>query len=92
MDAALAPDNRLLTPDELAQYRREGWVLLKGLLGPNTIAACKQELSDLATGRMPRRETSLMFETGFEDAAQTPARCEDFIRKYMDFTEDAPAH
>src|SRR5690349_13027618 len=34
MDAALAQDSRLLGSDEIVQYRREGWVLLKGLLGP----------------------------------------------------------
>jgi len=91
MDATLAQDNRLLSTDDIAQYRREGWVLVKGLLGPNTIEACKQALSDLATGRMARHETSLMFETGFEEAAATPERCEFFIRKYMDFVADAPA-
>jgi len=91
MDATLAQDNRLLSADEIAQYRRNGWVVLKGLLGPHTIEACKAALSDLATGRMARRETSLMFETGFEEAAATPERCEFFIRKYMDFVADAPA-
>ncbi len=91
MDATTAGDQRLLTHEEIAQYRREGWVLLRGLLGPHTIEACKQALTGLATGAIPRRETSLMFETGFENAAKTPERCENFIRKYMDFTEDAPA-
>ncbi len=91
MDAIQAQDNRLLSADEIVQYRRDGWVLLKGLLGPGTIEACKAALSDLATGRIERRETTLMFETGFEEAAQTPERCELFIRKFMDFTGDAPA-
>ena len=91
MDASPALDNRLLSDAEIAQYRRDGWVVLKGLLGPGSVAACKQALGGLASGAIARRETTLMFETGFEDAAQTPERCADFIRKYMDFTEDAPA-
>lgn len=91
MDAALAHDRRLLSAEEIARYRRDGYVVLRGVLGPATVAACRLALSDLATGRLARRQTTLMFETGFEDAAGTPERCEMFIRKYMDFVEDAPA-
>lgn len=91
MDAALAHDRRLLSAEEIVQYRRDGYVVLRGVLGPATVAACRQALSDLATGRLPRRETTLMYETEFEDAAGTPERCEMFIRKYMGFVEDAPA-
>jgi phytanoyl-CoA hydroxylase len=91
MDVATQIDTGLLTDDEIVQYRRDGYVVARNLLGPRSVEACKQALSDLATGRIPARETSLMFETGFEDAADNPERRELFIRKYMDFTEDAPA-
>lgn len=50
------------TDDELAQYRREGWVLARGILGPRSVEACKQALSDLATGRVASGQTSLMYK------------------------------
>jgi phytanoyl-CoA hydroxylase len=79
------------TGAEVAQYRREGWVLARGILGPRSVEACKQALSDLATGRIPARETVLMYETGYDPATLSVDEREDFIRKYMDFTRDAPA-
>ena len=79
------------TDDELAQYRREGWVLACGILGPQSIEACKQALSDLATGRIAAGQTSLMYEYGQDPAKLTPEQREFHIRKYMDFVEDAPA-
>lgn len=91
MDVAPAVDTALLREDEIVQYRREGYVVVRGLLGPQNVAACKQALSDLATGAIPARETTLMFETGYADEASTPERRELYIRKYMDFVEDAPA-
>ncbi len=74
---------------DLVQYRQDGYIVVRNLLGPRNIEACKQALSDLATGKIAARETTLMFETGHENPP-TESR-ELFIRKYMDFTEDAPA-
>ncbi len=79
----------LLTPDEIAQYKREGWVLVRGLLGPQHIAAAKAALTGLAQGTIPARQTGLMYESGQEIATATPAERELRIRKYMDFVEDA---
>jgi phytanoyl-CoA hydroxylase len=79
------------TDDELAQYRREGWVLARGILGPRSVEACKQALSDLATGRIASGQTSLMYEYGQDPSKLTPEQREFHIRKYMDFVEDAPA-
>src|SRR5579864_4419406 len=79
------------TDDELAQYHREGWVLARGILGPRSVEACKQALSDLATGRIAPRQTSLMYEYGQDPAKLTPEQREFHIRKYMDFVEDAPS-
>jgi phytanoyl-CoA hydroxylase len=91
MDVSLRSDQGLLTPEEIAAYRRDGYIVLRGLLGPRNIAACIEALSGLATGRIPARETSLMFESGIDPAALDGAARELAIRKYMDFVEDAPA-
>ena len=80
-----------LTEAEIAQYRRDGWVLARGLLGPRSVEACKRALSDLATGRVPARETVLLYENGYDPAALGVEERESYIRKYMDFTQDAPA-
>lgn len=81
----------LLTQDEIAQYRRDGWVLVRGLLGPRHIEEAKAALTGLAQGTIPARQTSLMYETGQEIERATPAERELRIRKYMDFTEDSEA-
>lgn len=81
----------LLTDADIAQYRREGWVLARGLLGPASVEACRQALSDLATGRIAARETVLLYEKGCDPSTLAVAERESFIRKYMDFTLDAPA-
>jgi phytanoyl-CoA hydroxylase len=78
-------------PGLATQYRREGWFLLRGLLGPRHVAAAIEALGGLATGRIPRWQTTLMWE-GAPPAADTPAEERELrIRKYMDFCEDAPA-
>jgi phytanoyl-CoA hydroxylase len=55
------------------------------------VAACVEALTGLATGRIPARQTTLMFEGGAPPAGAAPAERELRIRKYMDFCEDAPA-
>jgi len=80
-----------LTSDELVQYRRDGYLVLRGLLGPGSVAACRQALSDLAAGRIAARQTTLMFEAGIVPEAVGADEREFHIRKYMDFVEDAPA-
>jgi phytanoyl-CoA hydroxylase len=87
MDMTVPADTAPLNGAEIAQFRRDGFVLLRGMLGSRHIAASIQALAGLATGAIPARETSLMFESGM------PADADDrelLIRKYMDFTEDAP--
>jgi phytanoyl-CoA hydroxylase len=88
VDIQIAADAPPLSATAIAQFRRDGFVVLRAALGPRHIAACIQALTDLATGALPVRETSLMFEAGATDSA---ADREMRIRKYMDFTEDAPA-
>jgi phytanoyl-CoA hydroxylase len=81
----------LLTDSAIAQYRRDGYVILRGLLSARSVAACRQALSDLASGRIAARETVLMFETGVAPETIAAGERERYIRKYMDYVEDAPA-
>ena len=90
MDVAPALDVSPLIGEEIAQYRRDGYVVLRDLLGPRHIAACKAALTGLAVGSIPSRETSLMYEKGVDPAKLQPAEREFAIRKYMDFCMDAP--
>ena len=90
-DGVLRRDSGPLTLDEVAQYRRDGYVVLRGALGARLVEACKQALSGLASGRIPRRDTLIMMETGYKLEDIEPEKRELFVRKYMDFVEDAPA-
>jgi phytanoyl-CoA hydroxylase len=90
MDIGPGREMGLLGTDEIAQYRRDGYVVVRNLLGPRNISACVQALSDLATGRVPARETKLMYETGVNPEKFSPEQRELGIRKYMDFCVDAP--
>src|SRR5258708_19063291 len=80
-----------LSTDEIMQYRRDGYLVLRGLLGPGSVAACRPALSNLATGRIAARDTVLAFETGYAPETLSVDEREFYIRKYMDFVEDAPA-
>jgi phytanoyl-CoA hydroxylase len=91
MDIATAHDSGLLSAGEIAQYRRDGYVVVRKLLGPVHVEACKKALTDLAQGSLPAGQTHLMFERGVDPALLTPEQREFAIRKYMDFCEDAPA-
>jgi phytanoyl-CoA hydroxylase len=77
--------------EEIAQYRRDGYIVARGIMGPRSVAACNAALSDLATGRLPARDTVLMYESGQDPASLAPEQRELAIRKYMDFVRDAPA-
>jgi phytanoyl-CoA hydroxylase len=89
MDAMPAQDI-LLTAGEIAQYRRDGYVVVRNLLGPANVEACKAALTGLAIGTIPSTETKLMFETGIDVARMTAQEKEFAIRKYMDFCMDSP--
>jgi phytanoyl-CoA hydroxylase len=80
-----------LTDDEIAQYRRDGYLVRRGLLGEGLAASCRQALADLASGRIAARETTLMFEPGTAPESFAGDERERYVRKYMDYVEDAPA-
>jgi phytanoyl-CoA hydroxylase len=91
MNISLRPDQALLSAEEIAAHRRDGYVVLRGVLGPRNVDACIDALAGLATGRIVSRETKLMFEGGVDPATLDAAGRELGIRKYMDFVEEAPA-
>ena len=80
-----------LSEGEIIQYRRQGYVVLRGLLNAAEIEAACAALSDLAAGRIAPGETKLMYEKGIDPAGLAPDAREGAIRKYMDFVEAAPA-
>ena len=84
-------DERGLTDAEVVQYRRDGWVLARGILGPGSVEACQQALTDLAAGRLPARDTVMLYEAGHDPDSLSADERIDFIRKYMDFVPDSPA-
>src|SRR5262249_32749409 len=90
-DAVSKPQSGLLSAGEIAQYRRDGYVVARGLLGPRMVEACRKALSDLAADRIPRRDTRLMFEKGYRAEDIPPDQRERYVRKYTDYVEDAPA-
>ena len=91
MDVAPDLGGSLLSGGEIAQYRRDGDVVVRGLLGPAHIEACKAALTGLALGTIAASETKLMYETGIDVAGLAPAEREYAIRKYMDFCSDSEA-
>jgi phytanoyl-CoA hydroxylase len=80
-----------LAADDVATYRRDGYLVVRGLLGNGLVEACRQALSDLAADRIPKRETRIWLEPGFK-IEEIPVESREFyVRKYMDYVGDAPA-
>lgn len=80
-----------LGADGIAAYRRDGYVVVRGLIGPRLVAAASQAITGLASGSIPARATEIAFEPGV-DAARLPAHeREGHIRKFSRFIDDAPA-
>ncbi|MEY4681441.1 MAG: hypothetical protein RLZZ276_3090 [Pseudomonadota bacterium] len=81
----------LLGSDEIAAYRREGHVLVRGLVAPRLVAAALDAISGLASGRIPARATQIAFEPGV-DASKIPAGArEGYIRKFSHYVADSDA-
>jgi phytanoyl-CoA hydroxylase len=72
-----------------AAYRRDGYVVLRQVIGPRLVEACVDAISGLASGRLPRRTTEIMFEPGVDAAKLRPEDREDHIRKFAWFIEDS---
>jgi phytanoyl-CoA hydroxylase len=91
MSAHQHTDSDRLTPDQIASFRREGYVVVRQLIGPRLRAACIDALDGLASGRIPARTTDIALEPGVDPAGVTPHTRVNFIRKFAGFVEDAPA-
>ncbi len=72
------------------QLRRDGYVVIPGVLTPAHVEACKQALSDLMQERVPRRSTNLYYEAGQTIDGLTPAERELKVRCLDSFCDDHP--
>lgn len=80
-----------LGADQVAAYRRDGYVVVAGLVAPRLVAAAIEAISGLASGRIPARATEIAFEPGFDGAKLRPEDREAHIRKFSRFIEDSEA-
>ena len=48
-----------LSSADVAHYRRDGYLVIPGVLSPAHVEACKTALSDLMQERVPRTSTNL---------------------------------
>ena len=81
----------LLDASDIAAYRRDGHVLVRGLIAPRLVAAALDAISGLASGRIAARSTQIAFEPGVDPAGIAPDSREGFIRKFAGFIEDSEA-
>lgn len=88
-EARVAPG--ALDAAQIAAYRREGYVLVQGLIPPRLVAASIEAISGLASGRIPARATEIAFEPGHDGTKLRPEQREAHIRKFARFVEDSEA-
>ena len=62
----------LLDASDIAAYRRDGHVLVRGLIAPRLVAAALDAISGLASGRIAARSTQIAFEPGVDPAGIAP--------------------
>jgi phytanoyl-CoA hydroxylase len=91
MDGVIATDLGPLTTDQVARYRRDGFVVAPGMLNPDLVASCLEALSAIAEGKTPVSESKAMLERSSDPAGITEANRLDHVRKFVDFTDDFPA-
>jgi phytanoyl-CoA hydroxylase len=92
MDGSEAMRGRAaLGADEIARYRRDGYLVVPGLIAPRLVAAALEAISGLASGRIAARSTQIAFEPGVDPAGIAPESREGFIRKFAGYIEDSEA-
>ena len=89
MDGIERMDAGPLSAAEVAAYRRDGFVVLRGAIGPRLVAACVDDISGLASGRIPARSTEIALEAGIDAQRLRPEEREDHIRKFAWYVEDS---
>ena len=80
-----------LDEDQVAAYRRDGYTVLRGAIGPRLVAACVDAITGLASGAIPSRSTEIALEAGVDAASLRPEERQDHIRKFAWFVEDSEA-
>lgn len=90
MDGAIFTGKGPLTTDQLARYRRDGFVVMKGALDHALVEASKAALSDLAEGKAPVGDSRAMLERSIDPSLVTAENKLDHVRKFVDFTDDFP--
>lgn len=80
-----------LDDDQAAHYRREGFLVIPGVLPPAHVEACKTALSDLMQERIPRRSTNIYYEAGQSIEGLSAAERELRVRRLDSFCDDHPA-
>lgn len=91
MSLSLPQDGGLREDALAAQFKRDGYVVVRRLLGPKLVAASLDALVDLASGRQPAGQAGILYEPG-QDGAEIAAEARiDRVRKFIDFVEDFPA-
>ncbi len=85
------PQDAGLREDTLAaRYHRDGYVVVRRLLGPKLVAQCLSALTDLASGQQPQGQAGILYEPGQDAARIAAAERIDRVRKFVDFVEDFP--
>jgi phytanoyl-CoA hydroxylase len=80
-----------LEAHEVASYRRDGYVVVQGLVSPRLVAAAIDAISGLASGRLPSRATEIAFEPGIDASRLSAEEREGFVRKFSRYVEDSEA-
>ena len=80
-----------LGDDEAAHYRREGYLVIPGVLPTAHVEACKAALSDLMQDRIARRSTNIYYEAGQELGGLSAEERELRVRRLDSFCDDHPA-
>lgn len=80
-----------LGDDEAVHYRREGYLVIPGVLPAAHVEACKAALSDLMQDRIPRRSTNTYYEAGQSIEGLSADERELRVRRLDSFCDDHPA-
>ncbi len=85
----MATDEPLMDLDAIAAYRRDGFLLVRGLIAPALVARGLEALSGLAAS--DAAGVSVNLEPAVDPSAVPPEARLDHIRKYGEFVDAAPA-
>lgn len=81
--------DNILSDEGIEGYRRDGFLVVRGLLPESRVNACLAALSDLAAGRVDTRDTRVQFENSMPPDTPDDQR-EAYVRRYMHFVADVP--